>query len=252
MARRLFHLGAATASLVLQSDVLSPSSLLFDGIFDLDVFVFVMAPPAMLQKYLNRITRDGQPYRTTDRAWEKIMVAKDRTLARDIERAPNRTVLDGKLIERIEITMLGKSGPNRGHKNLSTPPAPRGKGSGKGTGKGKPRGVPDLANLVIAEDAFLSDGADEPLIRFEPDQLDEDAQGYFCCSGQQAADILELRMRMDPIASACVLVVKQAAMDATRSVNVRRLKGYFDPIRIKPLWKDETGEKWRLSASFST
>ena len=208
----------------------------------------------MLQKYLNKLAKDGQAWRTTERAWEKIMVAKDRTLSRDIQRAPNATMLDGKLLDRIQLTIQGKSGPGRGNRDLSTPKRTRdlradtgkgiGKGNGKSRGKGSGKGVPNLTELTIAEDIFLTDEDNEPLIRFEPDQLDEESRGYFCCNGQAAADVLEMRMRMDALAYPCVLVVKHAAMDATRSTNIRRLKGFFNPIKIKPLWKDEHGETY--------
>ena len=137
-----------------------------------------MAPPGVLQGYLNKLTRDGQPWRTTDKAWDKLLVCKDRTLARDIERMPRRTMLDDKLLERIQIILTGKSGPNRGHRDLSTPKRPSGargsgKGSGKGGGKGHGRGgTPHMSELRVAEDSFLScDG--EPLEFFEYTDLNE-------------------------------------------------------------------------------
>ena len=104
--------------------------------FDLDN----MPAPNVLQKYLNMLTKNGDTWRSTDKSWETILASKDRLLARDIERSANRTILDQKILNRIQTVVLDKSGSNRGRRDLSTPrranvsgPA-RGKGQGKGNG----------------------------------------------------------------------------------------------------------------------
>jgi phage host-nuclease inhibitor protein Gam len=210
-----------------------------------------MAPPAVLQSYLNAMTKDGAKWRTTDKAWDKLLTCKDRTLARDVERMPRRTVLDPKLLERIQIIIQEKSGPNRGNRDLATPKRPSGaRGKGKGTGKGngsgggKGRGKgsnPHMAELRIAEDHFLSSG-DEPLEFFQYSELNEDARGYFCApNAQAAADVLEFRMRSTPLRQPCVMVVKEASMQNCNSVNILKLNEHFNPLRLTPLWIDDHG-----------
>ena len=159
-------------------------------------------------------------------------------------------MLDDELLDRLRAVMLNKSGPNRGHQDLTRPKQlsfgggkGHGKGNGKGTGKGDSGGTPNLTQLNIAEDGFLScDG--EELHRFPVEHLDENSHGYFCApNAQLAADILECRMRAEPFKKACVMVVKEAAMDATTTVeNFKRLKDHFDPIKINPLWEAKDGK----------
>ena len=123
-----------------------------------------MAPPQALKVYLNRLSTNGKPWSTVDKTWEKVMTCKDRTLGRDFDNARPSTMLDDKLMARLKLIVLDKTGPNRGRSNLATPkkiqdlsvPAESvSKGAGKGRGKsiaskGRGKGTGNIINLEIA------------------------------------------------------------------------------------------------------
>ncbi len=70
-----------------------------------------MAPPAIFQKYANKVVNGT--YKNTDMLWERTLASSDRTLANDIRSAASKTMLDTKLVQRLTIVHQDKSGPKR-------------------------------------------------------------------------------------------------------------------------------------------
>lgn len=235
----------------------------FDVLFALISFVSVvlnMTFPANLQMYADKLTRDGSRFRNSARLWERRMAADDSALLVNIKRDTAKTVLNEKLLARIRPVALYKSGPNRGHRDLSTPagtfPNGGGKGAGKGKGKstaskgkGKGKGIPHLHELTLAADELLLPLVDDE----EPERIDVsdvhvDSTGYFAAGTNEMADIL---VRMKDYQNPLAIVVKQASPHSLTTVNQDILEDNHSPTPVRPCGLPTRGWRMRSQLSFS-
>jgi hypothetical protein len=236
--------------------------VLFDLFFVFYTTASVMTHPQNLQIYANELTKDKTVYRNTAKLWEKLLMGNDRSLGPDIKRDTQRTVVNQKLLARIKAVVLDKSGPNRGHRDLRAQSGAipngagkgakygSGKGNGKNTGgkskgKGKGSGVPNLSEMHLAEDdLFLElDDGNVP-IRFDADDLHEDATGFFTAGANEMGDILARQLTFhNPVA----MIVKRASLRSITTTNQHILGENNSPQPCALCWREEKGQVHEVS-----